>query len=116
MVDFRAVAAAWVDDFNSHELERILAHYADEVELISPLYLRFSGGTADALNGKTALRDYFGAALAANPQLHFDLLEVAAGTRGYCVRYRSNLGDMTAMECAELDAKGLIRRVVCHYV
>nr|WP_047167063.1 nuclear transport factor 2 family protein [Sphingomonas sp. Y57] len=111
-----AFAADWVAAFNGHDLARILSHYADDIELISPIYLDFSGGATDMLSGKEALRDYFGAALERYPELRFTLLEVAEGTRGLCLRYHSNIGDRIAMECIERDAAGRARRAVCHYV
>ena len=109
-------AADWVDAFNSHDLDRILNHYAPSVELISPLYLRFTGGLSDAVRGIDSLRYYFGVALNCYPDLQFTLLEVATGSRGACLRYRSNLDGRIAMECFEFDADGKAVRVHCHYV
>lgn len=112
---FSAFAEEWVDAFNAHDLERILAHYAEDVVLISPIYLQFTEGRSDEVSGIAALRDYFGAALARYPALRFTLLEVADGARGPCLRYHSNLGDRIAMECFELDGSGRAKRVLCHY-
>ena len=109
-------AREWVEAFNSHDLGRILAHYGDGVELISPLYLGFSRGAADAVRGKASLRHYFEAALERYPDLRFTLLEVGEGARGPCLRYHSNVGDHIAMECFQLDADGRAERVICHYV
>ena len=115
-IDGRRFAEEWVGAFNSHDLDRILGHYAPAVELISPLYLRFTGGLSDAVQGLDGLRDYFGAALSSYPELQFTLLEVARGTRGICIRYRSNLDDRIAMECMEFDENGKAVRVLCHYL
>ena len=115
-LDGRRFAEKWVEAFNSHDLERILGYYAPKVELISPLYLRFTGGLSDAVCGIESLRQYFSAALQRYPELRFTLLEVATGSRGLSIRYRSNLDDRIAMECFELDALGKAVRVLCHYV
>lgn len=114
--DGRAFAEEWIDAFNSHDLERILSHYSDEIQLISPVYLRFTDGGSDQASGIGALRDYFSTALHRYPELRFTLLEVGEGARGPCVRYHTNLGDRIAMECFELDAAGRAIRVLCHYV
>lgn len=106
----------WVAAFNAHDLERILSHYAEEVELISPLYLQFTGGRTDTVRGIGELRHYFRNALQRHPQLCFTLLEIGEGTKGICLRYRTNIGDRTAMECFELDGSGRALRVLCHYV
>lgn len=96
-----AFAQDWIEEFNTHDVERILAHYAPEVELISPVYLRFSRGRSDTVRGHPALRDYFTRALQLYPDLRFTLLEVAAGALGVALRYHTNLGDRVAVECFE---------------
>lgn len=116
MDDAHRFALRWIAAFNAGDLSEILSHYADTVELTSPLYLGFTRGRSDQLWGKTALADYFGAALERYPDLRFTLLDVARGTRSVCLRYHSNVGDRTAMECFERDASGKALRVTCHYV
>lgn len=111
-----AFARDWVEAFNGRDLERILGHYAPDVELTSPVYLRFTGGRTDTLNGIDALRDYFGWALEHYPELHFTLIEVAAGNRSVCARYHTNLGDRIAIECFEGAPLEPVSRVLCHYV
>jgi hypothetical protein len=111
-----AFAQDWIDAFNTRDVERILAHYAPEVELISPVYLRFSGGLCDTMVGLPALRDYFTHALQLHPDLRFTLLEVAAGTQGVALRYHTNLGDRIAIECFEGPPFQPASRVLCHYV
>jgi len=116
MDDANDFALEWIAAFNARDLARILSHYADAVELTSPIYLDFTGGGSDRLSGKTALAGYFRAALARYPDLHFTLLEVARGTRSLCLRYHSNVGERIAMECFERDLSGKALRVTCHYV
>lgn len=115
MTDGHCFAHEWIEAFNGHDLERILSHYAEDVRLISPLYLQFSKGRSDELNGIAELRHYFGTALQLYPQLRFTMLEVAEGSRGPCIRYHTNIGDRIAMEAIELDASGKAARVLCHY-
>lgn len=115
MIDAEAFAQEWLAAFNAHDLDRILSHYDEDVRLISPFYLEFSGGVSDELNGVPALRHYFGTALQRYPDLRFSMLEVARGSRGPCIRYHTNLGDRIAMEAFELDTRGKAARVLCHY-
>jgi len=109
-------ARDWIEAFNAKDLDRILSHYAPEVELVSPLYLRFTGGLADTVRGSEALRSYFETAIQRFPELRFSLLEVAEGCGSVCIRYHSNLGDRIAMECFERGPHGAALRVTCHYV
>jgi ketosteroid isomerase-like protein len=50
-------AAEWIDSWNSHDLERILAHWADECTFSSPLVVRVTGDPSGTVRGKQALRD-----------------------------------------------------------
>lgn len=115
-LDPQDFARDWIEAFNTRDLDRIMSHYAPEVELVSPLYLRFTGGLADTVRGSEALRSYFEKALERFPDLRFSLLEVAEGSGSLCIRYHTNLNDQIAMECFEREPHGAARRVACHYV
>lgn len=116
MFDCDAFAEEWIGAFNARDLERILSHYSVGIELISPLYLRFSNGQSDTVRGIGELRTYFGSALQRYPELRFTLLEVGKGSRGPCIRYHTTLGDRIAMEAFEVNTDGKAERVLCHYV
>jgi len=116
MIDAEAFAREWVAAFNAHDLNRILSHYAEDVRLISPIYLEFAGGVSDELTGLPALKHYFRTAFERYPDLRFSMLEVAEGSRGPCIRYHTNLGDRVALEAFELNACRKAARVLCHYV
>jgi ketosteroid isomerase-like protein len=61
----------WRADWNSRDVERIVAHYADDVVFTSPFVVAITGDASGTLRGKAALRDYFTRALERNPDLHF---------------------------------------------
>ena len=109
-------AQEWVEAFNSHDLDRIMSHYASDITLTSPFAA--ARGHADGMvSGRDALRDYLAAGLAANPQLRFDLKAVYAGVRSVVVHYLANFGpgrSSLSAEMMELDG-GLVTRVVAHY-
>lgn len=108
------LATEWADAFNSHDLERILAHYRSDVRLTSPVYRAFSGGSATA-EGLAELRRYFAFALVRFPDLRFTLLEAYPGAQSVAVRYHTSVGDRTCVEVMEFDADGRVGRVLCHY-
>lgn len=111
----RRFAEEWIDAFNASDLDRILALYSPAIELVSPLYHRFTGGRTDTIRGIADLRAYFDGALGRFPALTFTLLDLAIGSRSICLRYHSNVADHVAMECFELDAAGRATRALCHY-
>jgi hypothetical protein len=107
-------AIEWIAAWNSHDLDRILSHYADDVELTSPLVETVLGPGRVTVRGKEMLRTYWAAALAKYPDLHFRLYRAYAGPRSVVLHYQS-VQALVGAECMELDAAGLVRRVLAHY-
>ncbi len=48
-------ALEWIAAWNSHDLDRILSHYADDVEVTSPLVETVLGPGKVTVRGKAAL-------------------------------------------------------------
>jgi hypothetical protein len=113
-LDFPTHAQEWIAAWNAHDLERILAHYAADVELVSPIVTQLTGQSDGSVRGKTALRDYFARGLQAYPELRFDFIRLYSGVRSCVVEYYSINGMRTA-ELMEFDAQGKVRRVLAHY-
>ena len=111
--DFTRQAREWIADWNAHNLERILAHYSEDVELISPLVTKLTGRSEGVVCGKAALGDYFARGLEAYPALRFDFMQLFPGVRSCVVEYRSINGLMSA-ELMEFDSMGRISRVLAH--
>ena len=107
-------ALEWIASWNSHDLDRILSHYADDVEVISPLVESILGPGRVTVRGKELLRQYWGTALAKYPDLHFRLYRAYAGSRSLVLHYQSVQG-LVGAECLEFDGTGLVCRVLAHY-
>ncbi|MFZ0394553.1 MAG: nuclear transport factor 2 family protein [Terracidiphilus sp.] len=110
----RQFTQEWIDSWNSHDLDRILAHYADDVALSSPVALQRLGGDG-VVRGKPALCDYFTRGLQAIPDLRFDLIEVLWGTETIVVLYRNNHRGTKSAEVMQLNAAGNVIRVWANY-
>ena len=54
-------AQTWIAAWNSHDLEGILAHYAEDIIFASPIAARLVG--TGVIQGKAALRRYWAQAL-----------------------------------------------------
>jgi hypothetical protein len=107
-------ALEWIAAWNSRDHERILNHYSEDVEIISPLAESFLGPGRMSVRGKSAARAYWGPALARYPDLHFVLYRAYAGVRSVVLHYQSVQG-LVAAECMDLDDDGRISRVQAHY-
>jgi SnoaL-like domain len=107
-------ALEWVDSWNSHDLERILSHYSEDVEVSSPLIETVLGPGRMVVRGKKALRGYWGPALERYPDLHFVLFRAYAGSNSVVLHYRSVQG-LIGAECMEFNGDGAVCRVLAHY-
>jgi ketosteroid isomerase-like protein len=102
-----AFAERWVKDWNDHDIEAVLAHFADDAVFTSPLAARLLPESAGVLKGKDALRQYWAEGIRRGPGLHFELVGVYAGTDTIVIRFRNEQG---ADRCEVLTfAAGLIR-------
>ena len=105
---------AWFDTWNAHDLERILSHYAEDVEMVSPMIQKIMQEPSGRLRGKATLRAYWGAALARVPNLHFEPLSACWGLGSVVLCYKGVAG-RTVAEVLELDPTGLVCGAHAHY-
>ena len=106
-------AAAWIDAWNAHDLERILAHYAEDFEMASPVIAQLVDEPSGKLKGKRAIRSYWAKALERNPSLEFELLHVLAGAASVTIVYRGHRG--LSAEVFWFDGDGQVERAAAHY-
>lgn len=106
-------AAEWVAAWNSHDLARILAHYAPDFEMASPLIAKLAGEPSGVLRGHAAVGAYWRAALARTPELHFTLLSVFVSAHSVALHYEGVRGPV--IEVFEFNADGLVQRAAAHY-
>lgn len=109
-----SLAKDWVAAWNAHDLEMILTHYEEEVELTSPVAARLLGTDDGKVTGKANLRAYFRRGLEAYPELRFQLEDVLWGMNSVVLLYKNQKGTRTA-EFVELSDTGKVARVVANY-
>lgn len=110
----RSLANDWIAAWNAHDLDLILSHYEDAMELTSPAAAQLLGTPEGKVVGKANLRAYFQRGLEAYPELHFHLEDVLAGVNSVVLYYTNQKGTHTG-EFMELSAAGKVARVVAHY-
>ena len=109
-----SLANHWVAAWNAHDLDLIMTHYEDAIELISPVAARLLGTPDGRVAGKANLRAYFQRGLEAYPELHFHLEDVLWGMNSIVLYYKNQKGTRTA-EFMELSGSGKVVRVVANY-
>lgn len=108
------LANHWVAAWNAHNLDLVLTHYEDAVELTSPVAAQLLGTPQGKVVGKANLKAYFQKGLAAYPDLRFDLENVFWGVNSVVLCYANQRGTRSA-EFMELSASGKVARVVANY-
>lgn len=109
-----SLANHWVAAWNAHDLDSIMEHYEDAIELTSPVAARLLGSSDGKVIGKANLRAYFQRGLEAYPELDFRLEDVLWGVTSVVLCYTNQKGTRTA-EFMELSARGKVTRVVANY-
>lgn len=104
-------AAQWAADFGARDLEKILAHYAEDVRFESPVAQRVAGQAM--LAGKAALRAYFARALAGTGSIAFEIEDLVCDEAAarLAILYRSTIDGarrQTVCETVRFDAEGLV--------
>lgn len=107
-------ASDWIDAWNAHDLDRILAHYADDFEMASPVIVQIAGEPSGTLKGKAAVRAYWSKALQLLPDLKFELLSVLVGVASITLYYKGARGRLAA-EVFHFGPDRKVARAFAHY-
>lgn len=86
--------ADWLREWNAHDLEGLLAHFADDVVFTSPVAARLVPGSGGVISGKPALREYWAEGLRQIPDLRFELVAVYVGVDTLVINYRNQRGGL----------------------
>ncbi len=109
-----ALGKPWVAAWNAHDLDLIMTHYDDAVELTSPVAAQLLGSSDGKVVGKPNLRAYFQRGLEAYPELPFHLEDVLWGMNSVVLYFTNQKRTHTA-NFMELSAYGKVIRVVANY-
>ncbi len=107
-------AREWIDAWNSHDLDEIMSHYADEIEYVSPLVVERYDDVTGTITTKEKLREYVAIGLTANPKLKFELVQVLLGVRGFTLYYKNARGGHST-EYFELNGERKVVKVIATY-
>jgi ketosteroid isomerase-like protein len=92
--DATAFAARWERDWNAHDLDALLAHFAPDVVFTSPVAAQLLPDGDGVIRGREALRAYWSRALGLIPDLRFAVEGVYAGLDALVINYRNHAGNL----------------------
>lgn len=107
-------AREWIEAWNAHDLEQILAHYSDDFVMSSPRIAMVAGEASGVLKGKSTIGAYWKKALALAPELRFELIETFVGADSVVLHYRGVRGP--AAEVFFFGADGRVVRASANYL
>lgn len=108
----RAFAEDWIAAWNSHDIERIISHYAPEIVFLSPQAEKRVGN--GRVVGIAALRSYWSSALASQANLQFELIDTLAGHECLTILYKNHRGQTVAETCELRPDLKVIRSFACY--
>ena len=102
-----ALGRDWIAAWNSHDLERVLALYAEDSEMTSDKIPLLGFDASGTLRGKPRIREYWSLALQRIPNLHFELIDVYVSPDSLVVFYQNERGHKIC-EYLRVDVDGKI--------
>jgi chromate reductase, NAD(P)H dehydrogenase (quinone) len=88
-----AFAAEWERNWNAHDVDALLAHFAEDVVFTSPVAAQILDDGDGVIRGREALRAYWAHALGMLPDLHFTVEDVFCGLDTIAIAYRNHRGN-----------------------
>ncbi|MCT3757947.1 nuclear transport factor 2 family protein [Elizabethkingia anophelis] len=107
-------AKTWIQAWNSHDMNAILNHYSEDIEITTPMIKMALGEGDGSLKGKEAVADYWRRALDKIPDLHFELYDVTEGVDSVALYYKSVM-DKKAVEVMFFNEEGKVNKMFAHY-
>ncbi|WP_407518432.1 nuclear transport factor 2 family protein [Elizabethkingia anophelis] len=107
-------AKTWIEAWNSHDMNAILNHYSEDIEITTPMIKMALGEGDGSLKGKEAVADYWRRALDKIPDLHFELYDVTEGVDSVALYYKSVM-DKKAVEVMFFNEDGKVNKMFAHY-
>ena len=107
-------ANEWVESWNTHDIERILSHYSDDIEMTSPLIMERLKQPNGYLKGKDKVRAYWEIGVNCTPPLKFELIDILLGVDSLTIYYLS-VGRRVVAETLQFNGEGKVSKGIAHW-
>jgi len=117
MTDTRAIARAWLDAFNAHDLDALLALYADDAVHTSPKLRARAPETEGKVAGKPALRAWWKDCFDRLPTIRYEATSITADdARAFLeyVRHVPREADLSVAEVFDVSRGKIVASRVYH--
>jgi ketosteroid isomerase-like protein len=107
-------AQEWVASWNSHDLDRVMSHYADDFEMTSPFIATLMQELTGTIRGKENVRAYGAKAQERIPDLTFGSIDILISVNSITIYYNAIFGKRAA-EVLFFDENFKVKRSIAHY-
>lgn len=105
-------AIQWESAWNSHNIDKIMSHYADDIMIVSPIAERLLGNAK--VEGFKAVKNYFTKGLQKYPSLQFTVLDILYAKQSI-ILYYVNQDGIKVGEFMQFNDTGKIAIMYAHY-
>jgi SnoaL-like domain len=110
----KEAALGWMDDWNNRNLEKVMAHYTDDVKLYSPTVIRRWNEIEGKLEGKAAVERHFRKGLEEMPDIRFEFHSILYGIESIILFYKRETGILAA-DLVMFNKEGKVKEVRTYY-
>ena len=106
-------ARHWCDAWNRRDLDAVMSHYDEHIEICSPLVIKRLNRADGTLRGKSELRSYFAIGMG-NDKLRFEFEDVRMGAEWLTILYQRE-NNMRVADTMKIGADGkAVFMVACY--
>jgi hypothetical protein len=107
-------AKSWIEAWNAHDIDKLSAHYAEDIVFRSPFIPKLIENASCTIIGLDDLRTYLAKGMEAYPHMRFQLHRVGVGVDSIALNYIGVDGAL-ANEVHVLNDDGKAADVRIHY-
>jgi ketosteroid isomerase-like protein len=95
-INYKALAADWIDAWNKRDIDRIMNHYADDIEFHSSTVIKRWNIADGKLTGKEKLKQHFIKGFEEAPNLHFEFVDLVPEKDSFILTYKRENGQVVS--------------------
>jgi hypothetical protein len=107
-------ARLWLNDWNNRDFEKVMSHYAEDVEFYSPTVVSRWKEESGKLSGRTAVQNHFLKGIEEQPGMHFQFHAILYGFNSIVLIYKRETGSLSA-DFVLFDDEGKVKEVRSHW-
>lgn len=110
-----AFARDWVDEWNTHDLEKILSHYSEDFTIETPMAVKLYPQSQGIVVGKSEVRKYWTIGLEKSPDLRFELLGVFVGVNSVGLHLFNTSSNRKSVELMSFNSEMKVNKTIVVY-